>query len=474
MSARTKIIATLGPASRNEGVVRALIEAGTNAFRLNFSFGLTEEHERAVALVRRLSREAGRHVAVIQDLQGPKIRIARMESGLVAVNAGEQVQLVAEDSQDRPGVIPVKYPDLPSVVSFGDRILIGDGEVELAVESVTGSVVVALAKTGGTIKENRGVTLPDSSPDLPGMTEKDVQDLHDGLHMGVDYVAMSLVRDAEDVRRVKRLVRKERSRVPVIAKLERREAIDALDGILAEADGVMVARGDLGLHFPPEKLPLLQKKIIREANRRGMMVITATQMLESMTRSPRPTRAESTDVANAVLDGTDAVMLSAETAVGEYPVEAVRMMARIVVEAEQEAPASHLEMHRLAPAQSMARAAVRLAEDVQASAIVVFTRSGYSARLMSAARPRIPVLALTAADETARQLALLWGIIPVVTKIPRSMDDMLVRAEATLLREGLLRAGDTVVIARWSPRRGSRWVNFVKLHKIGGEPAVSF
>jgi pyruvate kinase len=291
--------------------------------------------------------------------------------------------------------------------------------------------------------------------------------------MGVDYVAMPLVRNADDVRQVKRLIRKEKRQVPVIAKLERREAIDALDDILAEADGVMVARGDLGLHFAPEKLPLLQKRIIREANQRGVMVITATQMLESMTTSPRPTRAEATDVANAVLDGTDIVMLSAETAIGDYPVEAVRMMSRIVVEAEQEPPARHSEMLRPAPAHSMARAAVRLAEDVGASAIVIFTRSGYSARLMSAERPRVPVLALTAEDETARQLALMWGISPVVTDIPRSLDGMLTRAEAKLSRERLLRAGDTVVIARWSPRRGSRWVNFVKLHKIGSETTES-
>jgi pyruvate kinase len=469
MSPRTKIIATLGPASRTEVVVRALMEAGANAFRLNFSYGHPREHQQTVSLIRRLSREAGRHVAVIQDLQGPKIRIGRMKGGFAQVSAGEQVRLVAEDSQDRTGGIPVKYPDLPSLVSRRDRILIGDGEIELVVESVARSTVVAQAKNGGAIKEDRGVTLPDSPPDLPSMTEKDVRDLQDGLRMGVDDVAMSLVRDAEDVRRVKRLVRKERSRVSVIAKLERREAIDALDAILAEADGVMVARGDLGLHFAPETLPLLQKRIIRAANRRGVMVITATQMLESMTRSPRPTRAEATDVANAVLDGTDVVMLSAETAIGEYPVEAVRMMSRIVVEAEQEPPVRPIETLHLGPAHSMAGAAARLAEDVGAAALVVVTRSGYSAWLMSAERPRVPVLALTADEETARQLALLWGVTPVLTDIPRSLDGMLMRAEARLSQARLLQVGDTVVIARWSRRRGSRWVNFVKLHKIGNE-----
>ena len=363
----------------------------------------------------------------------------------------------------------MKYPDLLSLVRTGDRILIGDGEVELTMESVAGPTVVALARTSGTINENRGVTFPDSTASLPGMTEKDVQDLHDGLRLGADYVAMSLIRDADDIRRVKRLVRKEGSRVPVIAKLERREAIDALDGILAEADGVMVARGDLGLHFAPEKLPLLQKRIIREANRRGVMVITATQMLESMTRSPRPTRAEATDVANAVFDGTDVVMLSGETAIGAHPVEAVRMMSRIVVEAEQEPSTRRIEMLRLTPAQSMARAAARLAEDVGASAIVIFTRSGYSARLMSVERPNVPVLALTPDEKTARQLALLWGVTPVPTDLPRSLDRMLTRAEEKLTRERLLRAGDTVVIARWSQRRGSRWVNFVKLHNISKE-----
>lgn len=464
---RCKIIATVGPASRRADVITALLDAGVDAFRLNFSYGSGSEHAEAVRLIRALAAQQGRPAAIIQDLPGAKIRIGKIPGGPLSLAEGSLVSLVPPGFSHDGGRIPVNYPNLANVVRPGDRVFLGDGEVALRVESVTSSEIRARALTPGTVKDSQGVTLPDTSLAEGGATVEDLAHLELGLQLGVDYVALSFVRSGEEVRSLKEAIKQHGGRARVIAKLERREAIDHLDDILAAAHGLMVARGDLGLQLPLEEVPLLQKRIIRAANRRGIPAITATQMLESMVKSPRPTRAEASDVANAVLDGTDAVMLSAETAVGEHPVEAVRVMNRIVVEAEREPPARHRETLRLAPAHSMARAAGQLAEDVRAAAIVVFTRSGYSARLMSAERPRVPVLALTADGEVARQLALLWGITPVVTDLPVSVEDTLTRTEPTLLRDGLARAGDTVVVIHWSPRRGRRWANFVKLHKVG-------
>lgn len=464
---RCKIIATVGPASRRKDVISALLDAGVDAFRLNFSYGSGNEHAEAVRLIRALAARQRRPVAIIQDLPGAKIRIGKIPGGSLSLAVGSLVTLVPRGASHDGGRIPVNYPNLASVVRPGDRVLLGDGEVALRVESVASGEIRARALTPGTVKDSQGVTLSDTSLAEGAATVEDLAHLELGLQLGVDYVALSFVRSGEEVRSLKEAIRRHGARARVIAKLERREAVDHLEEILAAAHGLMVARGDLGLQLPLEEVPLLQKHIIRAANHRGVPAITATQMLESMVTSPRPTRAEASDVANAVLDGTDAVMLSAETAVGEHPVEAVRVMNRIVVEAEREPPARHRETLRLAQAHSMARAAAQLAEDVRAGAIVVFTRSGYSARLMSAERPRVPVLALTPDGKVASQLALLWGITPVVTGFPVSVEGILARTEETLLAKGLLRAGDTVVVVRWSPRRGSRWDNFVKLHKVG-------
>ena len=475
---RCKIIATVGPASRRRDIIAELLAAGVDAFRLNFSYGTADEHAEAVRLVRDLAAGQGRPVAIIQDLPGAKIRVGKIPGGPRSIVVGSVVTLVPRDVSRDTRTIPVDYPDLARVVRRGDRVLLGDGEVALQVESATSRAIKTTALTPGTIKDSQGVTLPDTSLAEGGATPEDLVHLETGLQLGVDYVALSFVRTGEEVRGLKEAIRRLGGRARVIAKLERREAIDHLDGILTAADGLMVARGDLGLQLPLEEVPIIQKRIIRAANRRGIPVITATQMLESMIRSPRPTRAEASDVANAVLDGTDAVMLSAETAVGEHPVQAVRVMNRIVVEAEREPPARHQEeaARRLAPPHSMARAAAQLAEDVQADAIVVFTRSGNSARLMSAERPRVPVLALAANAEVACQLALLWGITPVVADVPVPAGGGLTPVEPLLLSNGLLDVGDTAVVMRWSPRRGSQWDNFVKLHKIGSgtnEPGSS-
>ncbi|MFB3092919.1 MAG: pyruvate kinase [Dehalococcoidia bacterium] len=468
---RTKIIATIGPATRSEAAVRSLIDAGVDAFRLNFSYGSHDEHAEAFDLIRRLSRYADRPVAIVQDLQGPKVRVGKLANGPYQLEPGEETTFTTDDVTGDAARIPVTYAALPQVVKAGDRILLGDGEAELRVESVAGPEVRARVIEGGVLKENQGMHLPGVALSEEALSEKDLADLRLGVRLGVDYVALSFVRSGDDVRHLKKLIKEQGARIPVIAKLEKKEAIEALDEILAAADGVMVARGDLGLELGPEKVPLLQKRIIRQANRRGILVITATQMLESMTSSPRPTRAEASDVANAILDGTDAVMLSAETAVGRYPAQAVRMMARIAVEAESEPGEDHAEGRRLSHAHALSRAARKLASDVHASAIVVFTRSGYSAYLVSKERPRIPIFAFTPSEAVSRQLALCWGVTPLVANFAPSVEEMVPYTDRYLVEQGLLGKGDLVVVARWSPLGAKVWTNFVQLHRLATKSA---
>ena len=464
-----KIIATLGPATRSESAIRALLEAGTDAVRLNFSHGTHREHARVLRLVRRLAQETGKPVTVIQDLQGPKIRVGALVADALPLAEGAEATLTTRGVVGDGRVIPVNYPPLPREVSSGDRILLGDGEVDLEVLSASGPDVRVRVIQGGLLKPKQGLHLPGVSLRATSPTEKDIADLQFGLSLGVDYVALSFVRSAEDIRRLKRAMEDEGRRLPVIAKLERREAIDHLDEIMAAAEGVMVARGDLGLELQLEKVPLLQKEIIRRANQRGILVITATQMLESMIGSPRPTRAEASDVANAILDGSDAVMLSAETAIGRYPTEAVRMMSRIAAEAETAAsPPAHSEPGRFSHAHAMSRAACALAQDVGAAAVIVFTRSGYSACLVSKERPRVPIFAFTPSEQVCNQLALWWGVTPLLLPFPRRAEEMIQRADACLTSRGLLRPGDTVIVARWAPIRTRGWANFIKIHRLRG------
>ncbi len=466
---RTKIIATTGPASRSEAVTRSLIDAGVDAFRLNFSYGSHDKHTQSFELIRRLSRESGRPVAIVQDLQGPKIRVGKLVDGPLRLETGDETVLTTDSVTGDAAHVPVQYAALPRVVVAGDRILLGDGEVELRVTSATGSEVRAIVIEGGALKENQGVHLPGAALSEEAITEKDLADLRLGVRLGVDYIALSFVRSGDDVRRLKQLIREQGARIPVIAKLEKREAIEALGDILAVADGVMIARGDLGLELGPEKVPLLQKRIIQQANERGILVITATQMLESMVDSSRPTRAEASDVANAILDGTDTVMLSAETAVGRYPAQAARMMGRIAEEAEQGAAGGHADQRRMSHAHAMSRAACELASDVHASAIVVFTRSGYSAYLVSKERPRVPIFAFTPSEAVSRQLALWWGVTPLLAEFTRSVEKMIPRTDRYLVEQGLLLKGDIIVVARWSPLRARGWTNFIQLYRLATE-----
>jgi len=459
---QTKIVATVGPVTAGAEALRSLIDAGVDVLRLNFSHGTQAEKGAQIETIRRVANEAGRHVAILQDLQGPKIRAGKLPDEGVELKQGETVRLSGGPS--RSGAISVSYPPLADEVEAGDAIFLDDGTMELKVESVRGGSVVARVIEGGRLYSNKGVNLPGVNLRTPALTEKDRDDLRFGLNAGVDLVALSFVRRPGDAEPARRIMREMGRRVPLIAKVEKREAVAGIDGILRAFDGVMVARGDMGVELPPEAVPTAQKQIIARANAMAKPVITATQMLESMTHSPQPTRAEVSDVANAVIDGSDAVMLSGETAIGEYPLEAVRMMDRIAREAEQRMePRLHGDGRRRSAALAFCTAAVHLAEEVGAAGLAALTRSGHTARTLSSLRPSMPVFALCEDEASARRLCLWHGVVPLVMGPVPALEE----AWQTMRREvggtGLVGAGDRVVLLGAAPgsRRGS--TDFIRL-----------
>ncbi|CAG1003716.1 pyruvate kinase [Anaerolineales bacterium] len=479
---RAKIVATIGPASESEEVLESLIKAGMNVARLNFSHGTHEQHAARIQSIRAVSEKLGMPVGILQDLQGPKIRVGKL-SNPIQLAADEQVCLYA--TQDKaPGtecqLIPVDFRELFDSVQAGDRLLLDDGRLALEVLSAKGRVVQAKVLVGGTLSSHKGINLPGVKLRIAGFTEKDKADLAFGVLQGVDAVAISFVRSAEDVKTVHAAIQEFSAGKKVspllIAKLEKPEAMNELEAILDVVDGVMVARGDLGVELPPERVPSLQKHIIHSANARAKLVITATQMLESMIQNPLPTRAEASDVANAIFDGTDAVMLSAETAAGEYPREAVAMMSRIVEEAE-----SHFiewgsrqdarEGLGESDAASMARAANVLARDPEVRAVAVFTMQGRSAWLMSKARPARRILAFTPEHETLNQLAFLWGVLPHLTRYANSLDDMMSDVDAVLLQSGI-QSGQQVVLVCGYPVGAQLPPNMALLHTVGSNATV--
>ncbi|MDR7439854.1 MAG: pyruvate kinase [Armatimonadota bacterium] len=468
---RTKIVATLGPASDDPGRIRELVCAGVDVFRFNFSHGTREEHARRMQEVRRAAEELGRTVAILQDLQGPKIRVGELpEHRPLELREGEQVLIRTQPGYAPERSLTTTSPELLREVRPGDRILLADGQMELSVIAVRESGIEARVMRGGRVEEHKGMSLPGVRVHAPALTPKDLEDLRFGIAQGVDMVALSFVRRAEDVLSARAELERLGVEIPLIAKLEKAEALEHLEEILATSDGVMVARGDLGVEVPLERVPVLQKLIIHKANEFGIPAITATQMLESMVHQPRPTRAEVSDVANAILDGTDAVMLSDETAIGAYPVEAVRMMDRIAVEVESAHPELYRvgapHAHRMGIAESVAAAACAIARDVRAKAIVVITRSGRTAQLVSKNRPAEPILAVTEDPQVARQLALWWGVEPVVTPFREDTDAMVVHTEEVLLKGGLVKPGDVVVITGSSPIIARGRTNFLKVHRI--------
>lgn len=463
---RTKIVATLGPATRDEDVLRRVIEAGADVLRLNFSHGDHATHAEQIRQARRLASDAGRTIAILQDLQGPKIRIGAVARGKVELREGARIVITTRNVRGTRERVSTTYDRLPKDVRPGDAILLNDGLLELRVEGTSRFEVRCSVFRGGTLRSNAGLNLPGVNISTPAFTTKDQEDLRFGLELGVDLVALSFVRKARDVQAVRRLMVQSKMSVPVIAKIEKPEALDDLDGILRAFDGVMVARGDLGVELTPEKVPVAQKHIIERANWVGKPVITATEMLESMTRSRRPTRAEASDVANAVLDGTDAVMLSGETAVGEYPVETVRAMDRIVKEAETVQPKpSAGPGQRMTQAQAVCHAAVTLAIETNADALVAFTRSGKTARTLSNLRPGVPIVALCETASMARQLALWRGVVPIVAgRANRDEDVTALVAEQLAIRP--LSVGTRMVVvgsARGQPPRGTNFVRLLRL-----------
>jgi pyruvate kinase len=495
---RTKIVCTLGPATRTAEAIEALIQAGMDVARINFSHGTQQEHAQTIALVRAVAHRLDRSVAVLQDLQGPKIRTGPLAGGKpVLLRAGQRFTITTQPGAGTAERVSTTYAALPQDVKPGDTILLSDGAIELRVSAVHGSEVICDVVHGEQLAEHQGINLPGVAISAPALTEKDRDDLAFGVREGVDYIALSFVRRPDDLREAKRLIAEAlraapalatgqpaassasisagHAAVPVIAKLEKPEAIEHLDAILAASDGVMVARGDLGVELPLEQVPMVQKRVIARANALGLPVITATQMLESMIHSPRPTRAEASDVANAILDGTDAVMLSGETALGDYPLDAVRVMARIACETESHWPLAHPPRPvdaapGGAPASlphSVARAAHTLAEQARASLIVVFTRSGMSAQLISQERPDATIVAYTPVEAVYRRLALWWGVAPRRSELLGSTEELIAWVDTELRREGLARAGDDVVIMGGMPLAGQARTNFVKLHRVG-------
>lgn len=470
----TKIICTLGPATESEEMIEQLLDAGMDVARLNFSHGDHETHARLFRRIREVARRRNCHLAILADLQGPKIRVGELEDGRpVTLEEGQNVVIDTEVEQGTARRLSTTYHDLPRDVHPGTRVLIDDGLVELRVLRTTDTQVVCEVVYGGTVREHAGINLPGAAISAPSLTNKDRDDLRFALEMGADYVALSFVRSAEDVRTVRRAIADLGADTPVVAKLEKPEALDELEEVVAASDVVMIARGDLGVETSPGAVPVLQKRIIAECRRQRIPVITATQMLESMTHSPRPTRAEASDVANAVFDGTDALMLSGETAIGEYPAEAVTMMRKIATIAEQELQHSRAAGAPLVGskffdfADAVSRAAADTAENLNAVVIVAFTQSGSTARLASKCRPRMPIIAATPLPETARRCNLYWGVRPLLIDPVNDMDEMIHRVDRQLCELGMCRKGDVIVVTAGTPigRRGT--TNTMKVHVIG-------
>src|ERR1700726_611103 len=475
---RAKIICTIGPACHTEAGMCDLLRLGMDVARLNFSHGTHEDHARNIERLRKAAEKEHRTVCILQDLQGPKIRTGRLtDHKPIELKSGSTVIITPRDIAGTPTRISTTFPDLASEVVSGARILLRDGLIELRVRTVRGKDVVCDVLNGGILGEHQGINLPGVALSIPALTEKDRKDLEFGLKHGVDAVALSFVRTAADVRTVKEIIAAHKSDVPVIAKLEKPQAIDHLEEILEAADGVMVARGDLGVEVPPEKVPVIQKQVIRRASAWRKPVITATQMLESMIENPRPTRAEASDVANAVFDGTDAVMLSAETASGQYPREAVSIMSRIVVEAECNmgdfVQFRRRREHRgLSVAETICESIAQAAEDLPMGAIAVFTESGNTARMISKYRPPAVIYAFTHVASVARPTNLYWGVHPVYCRQARSAEQMVTMAEQDLVRRGLLKPGDVLGVVAGT-RQSSGSTNLMRLHVVTDEEAES-
>lgn len=466
----SKIVCTIGPASCTPRIIRKLFEAGLDVARLNFSHGTHEGHAQTIAMLREASGALKKPIGILADLQGPKIRTGVLAGGgTVVLEAGQRFVITTSKILGDSTRVNTTFHSLPREVKPGDRVLLSDGLIELRVEKTTKNEVICEVVNGGVLGEHKGINLPGVNLHVPALTEKDRQDLRFALKHKVDYIAASFVRRAADVLVARELVRRAGGNTPVIAKLEKPEAIENLDEILRVSEGVMVARGDLGVEMSPERVPVVQKNIIARAREMRRPVITATQMLESMTENPRPTRAEASDVANAIFDGTDAVMLSAETATGKYPVEAVTMMARIIEEAEasiHEFPRPAAQ-EKLKVAETVAELVCHASRELHMKLIAVFTHSGFTARLVSRYRPLVPIVAFSPEQETRRRMSLLWGVTARSIVDIKKIDGLAAIAEKRLIEERLVRKGDVIGIVAGTPMGIRGTTNFMKFHVIG-------
>jgi len=466
-SRRTKIVCTIGPASSSAATLQALIEAGMNVARLNFSHGSHQDHAAVMDHLRNVSKQMGVTVPILQDLSGPKMRIGKLAQGLIQLVPHAKFVLTTQEVVGDETSVWINTPDLVEALKPGDRILLADGELELVVVSTTEDQINCEVVVGGQLRSNQGINAPGVSFKKPVPTQKDIQDLIFGIEQKVDWVAQSFVRSADEIRNLKSIIKQNGSEMPVVVKLEKREALDDLDRILDEADGIMIARGDLGLEIPIQQVPLVQKEVIKRANLAGKPVITATQMLESMMSSPRPTRAEVADVANAIFDGTDAVMLSGETAAGRYPVKAARTMADVAFATEQSI--DYPEQFKRKPTaagddveDAIAHAACHTALGIGAQVIICCTRSGQTARLVAKYRPQATIIVASPYEKTLLRAMLLWGTCPIQIAEAQSTDKMIAEAKSAVLKSGLANPGDRVVMVAGIPVGVPGTTNMIK------------
>lgn len=473
---RTKIVCTLGPATNDETTLRGLMQAGMDVARVNFSHGDHATHARMIEMLRRLATEEGKLCSVMADLQGPKLRIGDIAGGKVRLNDGDEFILTTRHVPGSREAVHLPHPEIVRDLTIGQRILLDDGQIELKVVGKTGTDLVCQVLIGGTLSPHKGVNLPGAQLRISSLTPKDRKDALFAAEQGVDFIALSFVRRPADVLELHHLLEMHNADLPIVAKIEKPEALVVFDEILEMSDGVMVARGDLGVETPPEEVPFHQKEIIRAANYAGKPVITATQMLQSMIEHPHPTRAEASDVANAILDGTDAVMLSGETAVGTYPIEAVRTMRTIAANAEEHLPRdrwAHFsstgvdEGHHIRSTEAISQATVDVALAVGAKAIVTSTMSGTTARMVARHRPSMPVIAATPNGQTLRQLALVWGVEPVIVQGFEHTDEMIHLTVEAACQAGIVSWGDVIVITAGIPFGGRGKTNFLKVHTVG-------
>ena len=466
---KAKIICTLGPSSDSVEKIRELVDAGADVFRLNFSHVTHEEHGRHIDIIRRLEVETGQRFAIIQDLQGPKIRVGILDK-VIELKNGSTVTLAVGDTANGSGVIPVTYEGLVRDVVPGDRILMDDGLLELKAKTVSADSVECVVVNGGPLSSHKGINLPGVNVSIPSLTEKDKDDLRFGIANSVDFIALSFVRHTADVLELRALLEHLGGDQGIISKIEKPEAVDEIDSIIEASDGIMVARGDLGVEVPIEKVPILQKTIIRKCNEYGKPVITATQMLDSMIREPRPTRAEATDVANAVFDGTDAVMLSGETSAGSFPVEAVKTMVSIVKMAESQLNLNERKLNYKAVrddfTDAIAEVACSLANFVDAAFIIPITNTGTTARALSKYRPQVPIFALTESVDVVRKLLLIWGVVPVEVSSLSDTDAMLAQVSSILKAKLLASPGDTYVLTAGTPLLARGTTNTLRIERI--------